>query len=97
MRKKKHLKLIDMCYLALQTFDKGVVTEDHLEELLHINFDTGEMEEKYEKCWKAAGEGVRTNFYMILYDKNLISSEVLLEKTFGKKQEIENEFKNNRL
>ncbi len=33
--------------LMLQLSDRGVITKDHLEELLHINFKTGEMEKEY--------------------------------------------------
>jgi len=66
--------------VLLQLYDRAVVDEDKMQEILHMNFATGEMDENY---WSKMEELHIINFLMQLFDRELISGEVLLAKTFG--------------
>ncbi len=72
--------------IVLQLSDKEVIDKDFLEEFLHINFKTGEMDKEY---WSKEKELIVIQFFMQLYDKQFISKEVLLKKIFGEKEEKE--------
>ena len=66
--------------VLLQLYDRNAIEEDRMQEILHMNFETGEMDEAY---WSKMEELHIINFLMQLFDRQLISGEVLLAKTFG--------------
>ncbi len=87
LEEKKMIKnkqfFIDNGQLMLQLSDRGVIKKDYLEELLHMNFKTGEMKKEY---WSEESTVIIVQFLIRLHDRQFISKEVLLEKTFGEKR-----------
>jgi len=69
--------------VLLQLFDRKVVDKDKMQEILHMEFKTGAMDEKY---WSKMEELHIANFLMQLFDRGLISGEVLLAKIFGESE-----------
>ena len=63
--------------ILLGLYDRHVITKKRLEKLIHMNFETGEMEKEYwDKEW-VGGYGTISWFLLKLFDKNLISKEIL--------------------
>ncbi len=73
---------VNNCQIFLQLSDKGVIEKEYLEELLHMNFETGEKDKEYWED-KHNQEIVVIQFMMQLNDKQFISNKILLKIIFG--------------
>lgn len=67
-------------HVLLQLYDRNAIDDKKMQEILHMDFNTGKMDENY---WSKVEELHIINFLMQLFDRQLISGEILLAKTFG--------------
>lgn len=66
---------VNLTQIMLQLHDKQVLSDKELEEKLHMNFKTGEMDETY---WAGADEILKIQLCQQLFDRNHLSKKVLL-------------------
>ena len=73
---------VNNCQIFLQLNDKGVIEKEYLEKLLHMNFETGEMDKNYWKD-KNKQETVINQCMMQIHDRQFVSNEILFKIIFG--------------
>ena len=73
---------VNNCQMFLQLSDKGVIEKEYLEKLLHMNFETGEMDKNYWKD-KNKKETVINQCMMQIHDRQFVSNEILFKIIFG--------------
>jgi len=73
---------VNNCQIFLQLNDKGVIEKEYLEKLLHMNFETGEMDKEY---WgdEYSQELTIIQCLMQIHDRQFVSNEILFKIIFG--------------
>lgn len=71
------------CQIMLQLHDKNVLDKDELAKKLNMSFKTGKMDKTY---WARGDVLVKIQFFMQLYDRELISKDILLEQVFAEEE-----------
>ena len=73
--------------IILQLYDKDVIDKDYVEKFLHMNFQTGNLDKEYwtEKIQNFHKFAI-IQFFIKLYDRELILKEVLMKLIFEEKE-----------
>ncbi len=72
--------ILDRSQLVLQCYDKGILTEGQVSELIGVNLKDGSMSGEWDMV---SEDAIKAQFLMQLFDKTLITKDVLLKQLFN--------------